>query len=185
MPLPAPHPREILHSRAIQMFGYLRADGLVDIDVHMIDRKPDAMIFADGKCLAAGAPLHDMAIRLVVDQNLCVVDALACIDASPYRVCAEATEAVRAVIGVTIGRGWSAMLKERFQGRKGCTHLTELMRPVATVAIQSLWRMRKDMPEKTDEQGRPVKIDSCYAYAASRAVVKMRWPDHFRADDTA
>ncbi|AHG63477.1 DUF2889 domain-containing protein [Advenella mimigardefordensis] len=184
MPLPAPYPREILHSRAIQMDGYLRADGLVDIDLHMTDRKPDEVVFADGRCLAAGDLLHDMALRLVVDQNLRIVDAIACIDASPYRVCPEATEVVRDVIGFTIGPGWSAMLKERFHGRKGCTHLTELLRPVATVAIQSLWRLRKGRAEPTDSGGRPQKIDSCYAYAASREVVKMRWPAHFREDDT-
>lgn len=184
MPLPDSSSRDILHTRSIIMHGYLRSDGLVDVEAHMLDRKPEELVFADGRRLAPGEPLHDMAVRLVVDQNLCIVDAVACIDASPYRVCAEAAAAVREVIGFTIGPGWSSMLKNRFTGRRGCTHLSELLRPLATVAIQALWRMRKDAPEKTDGQGRPLKIDSCYAYAATREVVKMRWPGHFKEEGT-
>jgi hypothetical protein len=35
-------------------------------------------------------------------------------------------------------------------------------------------------PDRLDENGKPVKIDSCYAYAASGALVLRRWPAFHR-----
>ena len=30
-----------------------------------------------------------------------------------------------------------------------------------------------------DANGRPLKIDSCYAYASHRDMVRVRWPEHY------
>jgi hypothetical protein len=32
--------------------------------------------------------------------------------------------------------------------------------------------------DKLESNGKPVEIDSCYAYGASRDLVKTLWPDH-------
>jgi hypothetical protein len=40
--------------------------------------------------------------------------------------------------------------------------------------------LRISRPARCDENGRPDKIDSCYAYAADGDVVRARWPRFFR-----
>ena len=39
--------------------------------------------------------------------------------------------------------------------------------------------LRHALPLKLDQNGRPVKIDSCYAYGSRREVVRVRWPEHY------
>ncbi|MGH8465382.1 MAG: DUF2889 domain-containing protein, partial [Pseudomonas sp.] len=41
-------------------------------------------------------------------------------------------------VGVSIGPGFKKRVAERVGGLKGCTHLTELLGPMATTAIQTL-----------------------------------------------
>ena len=55
----------------------------------------------------------------------------------------------------------------------------ELLTPMATTALQTMWPLNKDRPIKTDAKGRPLKIDSCFAYAANREVVMQVWPQHY------
>jgi hypothetical protein len=82
-------------------------------------------------------------------------------------------------------RGWNAAVKERLGGERSCTHLRELLGPVATVAVQSLSVMRGHLPERVDANGRPLKIDSCHAYAAGGELVREYWPAFHEPDPMA
>ena len=175
MPLPPTVEREELHLRRIEMRGYRRSDGLYDIEARLTDTKRHAFQ-RDEVVVVPGVPLHDMWLRLVVDEDLLVHDALAVTDASPHRVCPEATAALVRVKGLRIAAGWSRAIKERFAGAQGCTHLTELLGPLATTAFQTLTPVRMAQSEPLDRNGRPTKIDSCYAYGSQREVVLRRWP---------
>jgi hypothetical protein len=68
------------------------------------------------------------------------------------------------------------MVKSRLGGAQGCTHLMELLLPLATAAYQTIQPVRLRRPDALDAGGRPMKIDSCYAYAGHRDVVARRWP---------
>ena len=70
-------------------------------------------------------------------------------------------------------------MRERLGGVKGCTHLTELLAQMATVAFQTVFLEHKAKAPKLDANGRPLKIDSCYAYASERELVRVRWPEHY------
>ena len=70
-------------------------------------------------------------------------------------------------------------VRERLGGAQGCTHLTELLAQMATVAFQTVFAEHKKRPPKLDANGRPLKIDSCYAYASGRDLVRVRWPEHY------
>lgn len=72
MPLPASVPRDELHLRRIEVRGYRRHDGLYDIEARISDTKTDPMHLESGAALPAGAPLHDMWVRLVLDDELTV-----------------------------------------------------------------------------------------------------------------
>ena len=58
----------------------------------------------------------------------------------------------------------------------------ELLLPMATAAFQTLAPVRLSRPPKLDAQGRPLKIDSCYAYAATREVVQRLWPKFHKSE---
>jgi hypothetical protein len=179
MPLPPGEPRHALHRRVIELNGYARLDGLYDVEAHLVDTRTVPITLGDARYVLPGEPIHDMSIRLVVNAALDVIDVQACIDASPYPMCGEATHALQSLKGLRIGPGWSAAIRERLGGRKGCTHLAELLSPLATVAIQTLWQVRETQPIPTDASGKPRKIDSCFAYASNRDVVRRRWPEHY------
>lgn len=179
MPLPQSVARAELHVRRIELRGYQRVDGLYDVEVRMVDTKADDLTVEGGRHVPAGEPIHDMSIRLVVDQHLNVADVFASTDASPFGVCPEATNTLQSLKGLRIGSGWSKAIRERLAGRKGCTHLTELLSPLATVAFQTLGKVREKQPIAVDASGKPSKIDSCYAYASDRELVRRQWPTHY------
>jgi len=160
------------------MRGYLRRDGLYDIEAHIRDTKTSTLTLSE-KTVAAGAAIHEMWLRLVVDEELTVHDIIAVTDASPFPLCGEAASALEAIKGLRIGPGWSRAVKERLARADNCTHLAELLMPLATTAYQTLAPLRHTQPDRLDAKGRPLKIDSCYAYASKRAVVMRRWPQHY------
>jgi len=178
MPLPPSVAREALHTRHIDLRGYRRADGLYDIEAHMVDTKARALAVDGARAVAAGDPIHDMHVRLVIDQDLRIIDVAACTDASPYPVCPEATRSLQGLKGLRIAAGWSKSIRELLAGHRGCTHLTELLTPMATVAYQTLFDVRQARPTAVDASGTPRMIDSCHAYASDGEVVRRRWPLH-------
>lgn len=183
MPLPASPQRTELHLRRIEMRGYRRDDGFYEIDGRVTDTKTHDLATPSGTQVAAGMPIHDMWLRLVLDDTLLVHDVVAVSDATPFAVCREAVAPMRAIVGERIRSGWSAMVKAKLGGAVGCTHLMELLIPLATTAYQTLAEVRFSRPEPVDANGRPLKIDSCYAYAATREIVRRRWPMQHR-DET-
>jgi hypothetical protein len=181
MPLPESPNRTELHHRSIEMHGYRRDDGLFEIDGRVVDIKTEPMRRLDGgREFPAGLPIHDMSVRLVVDDNLVVREIAAVTDASPYSICTEAVAPMQAIVGERIKAGWTSMVKAKLGGAKGCTHLMELLIPMATTAYQTLTSTRREQPEAVDATGRPRKIDSCYAYGHQREVVKRLWPVFYR-----
>jgi hypothetical protein len=180
MPLPPASPREEMHLRRIELRGFRRADGLFDIEARMDDTKQEPLRLDNGRVVPPAEPVHEMAVRLVVDADLRVVDVMACTDAAPYGVCREAPGTLDVIKGLRIGPGWSRAVRERLSGHRGCTHHTELLGPLATVAFQTLWQVRRAKAQAGNGLGKPAKIDSCYAYASHRELVRERWPMYFQ-----
>ena len=182
MPLPdSPH-RTPLHLRKIEMRGYRRDDGLYEIEGRVTDTKHHTIHLDQRGDIAPGDPIHDMWVRLVVDESLLVHDIVAVSDATPYTECREAVAPMRAIVGERIRGGWSMMVKAKLGGAAGCTHLMELLIPMATAAYQTLSSVRLARTDVLDRSGRPVKIDSCYAYASQRDLVKRRWPQFYKGE---
>lgn len=162
------------------MRGFRRDDGLYEIDGRVTDTKAHSLRTIDGSEISAHAPIHDMWIRLVVDDTLLVHDVVAVSDATPFPVCREAVAPMRAIVGERIKSGWSNMVKAKLGGATGCTHLMELLIPLATAAYQTLAEVRLARPDPVNAIGRPLKIDSCYAFAATRDLVRTKWPGFHR-----
>lgn len=163
------------------MRGYRRSDGLYEVEGRVTDRKPhDFVASSGGRSVPAHEPIHDMGVRLVFDEQLLVHDVETFTEAAPYGECPLGGRALRSLIGLRMTSGWNKELRNRLGGARSCTHLMELLTPLATVAFQSLSVVGRGRPERYDATGRPAKIDSCYAYGAQRELVRQRWPEFHR-----
>ena len=104
MPLSAAKPREQFHNRTLDIKGYRRQDGLWDIEGHLCDVKPAAVDRAEpGR--AAGEPIHEMWLRLTIDERLMIHEAEAFTERSPYRICPDAAPNFARLAGIRIGAG--------------------------------------------------------------------------------
>lgn len=179
MPLPDPAARRAVHHRVIDMQTYAREDGLYDVEARLVDRKPfPFQLMSSDDPLPAGEALHDLWIRLTVDDAYVIRDIVAASDATPWPLCKEATDTLRVLVGERIARGWTAMVKDRLRGAASCTHLMEMLVPMATTALQGIRGLQRDTPLLMGEERAREKIDSCFAYGRDREVVKMLWPRH-------
>jgi hypothetical protein len=178
--------RRAIHTRHIACTGYQRDDGLWDIEGELTDTRGLPLVLLH-KTLAPGEPLHQMRLVMTVDDDLVIRSVEARTDAGPTRVCAEINEAYRALEGIAIGRGFLAKVRQLFAGAKGCTHLTDLIGPMATTAMQAQWAVRshRDAELGTNdswEAKRPWIVDSCHAYREGGEIVKLQWPEHYKDD---
>jgi hypothetical protein len=186
MPLSTPAPRQLQHQRQVQCLGYLRDDGLFDIEGRMTDVKTYDFANEDrGGILQAGEPLHDMWIRLTIDSDFKIHDVEACTDGSPFNLCPAITSRYRKLIGRRIGPGWTAKLRALFGGVKGCTHMTELLGPVATTAFQTVFGLQYNRQDAKPpaERDTPTILNTCHAMASDSPVVKRRWPRAYTGSD--
>ena len=172
--------RQPMHLRRIEMQAYRRTDGLIDVEGRVTDQRAKRMnLFVGDRVVNEGEFVHDLWVRLIVDDHLIVHGVETASDARPYPMCAEGGLNFNRLIDLKIGPGWSFAVKQRLGRAQGCTHLMELLIPMATTAFQAIAEIRMARPDQRDASGRPVRIDGCTAFAADRGLVAIRWPDHY------
>ena len=178
MPLPVPEvERELTHTRRVRYEGYKRADGLWDIEAHLLDTKNHDFHLRTG-VRRAGQPIHDMAVRLTIDRSFTILDAVVSSDAVPYPGgCETIAPAYRKLIGLNLLRGFRRRVAELFGHTKGCTHLTELLGGVPTAAIQSF---AGQAPEERGDGRKPFQLDQCHALETTTETVRRWYPEWHR-----
>ncbi|MDN7139807.1 DUF2889 domain-containing protein [Pseudomonas sp. JQ170] len=164
------HPkRRLLHTRKVVCSGYEREDGLFDIEGCLLDTKGIATQFVYNTVPADGV-LHYMRITMTLDLNMEIRQLTAVTEKAPTPVCGQVNRAYAALVGLRIGPGFKQRVAERVGGLKGCTHLTEMLGPMATTAIQTLAPvMQKRLRERaaTDPDFKMPDhwvIGTCHAY---------------------
>jgi hypothetical protein len=198
MPLTPPQPREAIHTRAIEINGYRRADGLYDIEAHLTDTKTFGQSNYDRGFIAAGEPVHDMWLRLTIDDQMRIVEVDAVSDKTPYLMCPAAAPNFSRLTGLRIKAGFLREANQLVGGTVGCTHLRELLQQMATTAFQTVnpAKVRQEMraegadeapgSDKVDERitekmgGPPKILNTCLAYADTGPIVKRRWPGLYK-----
>lgn len=178
--------REPLHTRTIDMRAYRRPDGLFEVESVLTDTKPtDFKMYWGDKTVPAGTPIHELGLTLVFDENFVVHDIRTMARATPYEICPMAGASLKSLIGLAMTRGWNAAVRERLAKAENCTHLVGLLGPMATTAFQALAVVHEGRSGARDANGRPYKLDSCYAYNGSRFIVKEAWPDFYRTPEAS
>jgi hypothetical protein len=183
MKLSAPAAREPIHRRDIVLHGYRRTDGLYDIEAVITDTKAAAITLGARRTLPAGEPLHQMMMRLTVDETLLIVAAEAVTEAGPYPACPGGADSFASLAGLRIRPGFMREAMVRLAGVAGCTHIRELVQQLATVAFQTMFSVRTR--KSNDEAAGARMVNSCHAYAADGAEVRRRWPQLYTGPDAA
>jgi|SRR5690554_2053052 len=173
--------RELLHQREIKFFGYKRRDGLYEIEGRVLDTKPiDFRIPNGGRLVEANKPIHDLSICIVFDKNMEIISTSSTPRSYPYADCQFGGRRLESLIGAKIGPGWHKVVRDRLAKEDVCTHLRELLIPLATAAIQSMHLEREIEAHKVDHNGKPVRLNSCLAYNESGELVREFWPDFYK-----
>jgi len=184
VPLTRPVKRKLAHTRVVTCHGYQREDGLWDIEGRIVDTKPYRFKNRDrGGWIEADEALHDMSIRLTINLDLEVQDVEAVIDASPYNYCQSVITVAKNLIGLRIAPGWTDKSKKAMGSNRGCTHLTELLGPIATTAIQTIVSEKMKRSEGKPQGSSNAFLNSCHSYAVDSPVVKLHWPEHYQASN--
>jgi hypothetical protein len=171
MPLPSSTvPRRHIHTRRIVCEAFEREDGLWDVEANMSDVKS-----YDVDRAKAGRPVHDMWVRLTLDTSFVIKDVASAIDAFPRSECPHAVNPMQDLIGIKIGAGWQAEVRKRIGGALGCTHLRELLAPMATTAMQAMGGVLRSRGAGGPNHGR----GTCFAKSDDGD--RARYREAFRA----
>jgi hypothetical protein len=195
MPLSQSTERDRLHTRSIEINGYRRGDGHYDIEAHLSDVKSFGQTNFDRGYIAPGEPVHDMWLRLTVDDTMLVHEVEAVSDKTPYVMCPTAAPNFTRLVGMRIKAGFLREATHAVGGTVGCTHLRELLQQMATTAFQTInpAKARREMAAEgvamekpgsdavdtriTEKWGGGNKIlNTCLAYDEKGPLVKRRWP---------
>lgn len=183
--LSTPLSRTPVHTRRVTCTGYDCGDGTLQVEaqLHDITTSGTDLYF---KRLGAGEVIHGMRLTVTLDTELVIQDVVATMDDTPTPWCGDAPPAYAALKGLKIGPGFTRQVKARVGGTQGCTHLTELLGPLATTAMQTWFALRRDnggLRAQHASEGpiaRPHVVGTCQAYRADGPALAVIWPVHRR-----
>jgi len=165
-------PREAVHKRQINCNGFVRADGLYDIEAELTDHKTYDFPSDFRGTVTPDLAVHHMVLRITIDRDRVIQHAEAITITGPYAICPTANAVFDNLVGLQIGPGWRRNVQAAIGGRHGCTHITELLGPVATIAYQTLYgeearqkRQSGTLSDQDKQASRSQLANSCVGYA--------------------
>jgi hypothetical protein len=174
--------RHLMHTRTVECNGYLRDDDLWEVEARLVDTKPYTQP-ADHhrEELKPGDPVHDIRLRLAVDDRMTIHEAQATMQATPYPTCIEVEPVLARLVGENIGKGWREVVRRRIGRAEGCTHLSELLGPAVTTLFQTISSGRdpngRDTLENQQGSGkRPFFIGGCHSWRTDGPIVADKFP---------
>ena len=174
--------RRLMHTRTVECNGYLRDDDLWEVEARLVDTKPYTQPADHYRCeLKPGDPVHDIRLRLAVDDGMTIHEAQATMQATPYPTCIEVQPVLERLVGENIAKGWREVVRRRIGRAEGCTHLSELLGPAVTTLFQTISSGRdpngRDTLENQQNSGkRPFFIGGCHSWRADGPIVADKFP---------
>jgi hypothetical protein len=183
--LPAPVARRPIHTRRIAFEGFLREDGLWDIDCELSDTKGETIHMRERGLLPAGEPVHLLRVRLTLDDSLTIRAVQTAATRTPFAECQQpAGEPMQKLVGLTMGPGWRKKIEGAIGGVGGCTHLRELVFNAATAAFQMIPHYRATQAGQEDgipADGKPpFYMGQCMTWDFAGPVVQRLAPQFYR-----
>ena len=130
---PAPGSDEVpVHRRTIEIEVFLRDDHSVVIGT-LADVRP----WASGTL--GPRELHRMELAVVVRRaDLTITDAVADMATFPHAECTDIEPKFSELVGLSVARGYTSAVQERFGRERGCSHLEFLARALGPAIVQSM-----------------------------------------------
>jgi hypothetical protein len=183
--LPDPVARRPVHTRRIRFEGFLRDDGLWDIDCELSDTKAEAVHMRERGLLPPGEPVHLLQVRLTVDDGFTIRGVQTAAVNTPFDECQlPADGPMQKLVGLTMGPGWRRAIDEAIGGVAGCTHLRELVFNAATAAFQMIPHYRATQrggEEQFPADGKPpFYMGKCMSWAFDGPVVQRLAPQFYK-----
>lgn len=177
---PAATARTLKHRRSIDIEVFARGDSLWEVDARLTDlRSRDALLATGAR--PAGQPIHDLWLRLVIDERFNIVDAGAETRGMPYPgQCDAYGDVYRRLVGLNLMQGFRAAVRQRLGGVLACTHITEMTQALPTAVVQAFAGTVIDTRGDADSAQRPFQIDRCHALRAGGEVVRIHYPRWYR-----
>jgi len=153
-----------VHIRSIEYQAFEEPGGLT-----VVGRLRDSRPWAEGG--PAVARVHDMELRVTVDDTLTITASDATMHTFPHTECPGIVAAFRGLAGLQVGRGFTRRVQELFGGPRGCTHLEHLARSLGPVVIQAVTSRRAravadgEAPDLITGTASPWARDTCHIWA--------------------
>ena len=178
--------RRHVHTRSIRIDAYAREDGLWDLEAELTDTKSRDFPLATG-VRPAGDPVHAMLLRVTIDTQLNIVDAVAESRWVPYPGhCDTIGPDYRKLIGLNLLQDFRRHVQGRLGGVHGCTHLTELATVLPTAAVQAfageVFKTRDAAHSgHHQEEKMPWQLDRCHALRTDGPAVAQFYPRWYQS----
>ncbi|WMS87746.1 DUF2889 domain-containing protein [Pleionea litopenaei] len=174
--------RTPIHTRNISSLGYLREDELWDIETTLTDNKHYPFKTIERGELSTNEFVHRMTMVVTLNDELVIQDIKITMADAPFRLCQAVIPRFDSLVGVQIKSGWRDKVKALLKGRKGCTHLVELLSVVATTAFQTVlpYRNRNTLGAKLIHSS---IVDQCQGFAADGEVIREHFPQFYKPSD--
>jgi hypothetical protein len=174
--------RRLVHRRVIEVdvvegdeAGSLLATG------RLTDIKGRAVSVYTGRQLSVGERAHDMHVELAIDRAQVILSAAVEMAAVPGPPCRNVLPSFQQLVGVRVGGGYRAALRERLGGTRGCVHVLELLNAMGPPIMQAAWTL--ELGEGYDPRAMAEWEGTCHVYAPGSAVMERlgseaaEWPD--------
>ncbi|GAB4559926.1 MAG: DUF2889 domain-containing protein [Rhizobacter sp.] len=177
---PAAPERQLKHTRRIDVQIYARGAGLWEVDAVITDVKTRDADLANG-VRRAGEPIHDMLLRLVIDERFNVLEAGSETRAMPYPgECDQLGDVYGRLVGLNLLKGFRFAVLERLGGVTGCTHITELAQVLPTAVVQAFAGDVINTRGDGANAKQPFQLDRCHALRTDGNVVRSYYPRWYK-----
>ena len=158
------HAREAVHIRTLRIEARRADDDTLEVAGRLGAERPQG---AGVGWFGAvnGTIIHDMRVSLRIRHVDLVITGVAAHMAShPYSLCPDAVEPLQQLVGLSIARGFTRALNERFGRQLGCAHFTALIQAMAPVVRQAMGPAFREYEEIPRGGGETWFVNSCQAW---------------------
>lgn len=174
-------PRRLMHRRSVECLGYLRDDGLWEVEARLVDTKPYARQDRHRGLQQPDDPVHDIRLRLAVDDSFTIRETGTTMASTPYPSCLDVEGILQRLVGERIGKGWRELVRRKIGRLETCTHLAELLGPAVTTLFQTATsgkdpQGRGALDHQRDVTEPPFFVGGCYSWRLDGPVVAETFP---------
>lgn len=117
---------------------------------------------------------HEMSLEVEVNRKDMIIKKIKVdISRAPHEPCQDVKRNIKVLEGIKISNGMTKVIKERFGGSLGCTHLYDLfldtVKTLITASFGMMYYDSDDFEETRQEIAEQLK-GTCYAYAQDKSI---------------